>query len=132
MVHMKVPPVILAAVLIAGATLTAAQLVVPGRAGVVTPAKLSPTTHPPVPADLASMWLVPEQSTKLGPALTNFVRGVRLLEEEDRAAAALPLLSDGALSTTPVADYARYYTGLALMRFDFFVIKNPNLRSPLY
>src|SRR5438876_3442085 len=24
------------------------------------------------------------------------------------------------------------FTGLALMRFDFFVIKNPNLRSPLY
>ena len=64
------------------------------------------------------MWLVPEQSAKLGPALTNFVRGVRLLEEDDRAAAALPLVSDGALSTTPVADYARYYTGLALMRLD--------------
>src|SRR5580765_529778 len=24
------------------------------------------------------------------------------------------------------------FTGIALMRFDFFVIKNPNLRSPLY
>ena len=46
------------------------------------------------------------------------MRGVRLLEEDDRAAAALPLVSDGALSTTPVADYARYYTGLALMRLE--------------
>ena len=64
------------------------------------------------------MWLVPEQNAKLGPALTNFVRGVRLLEEDDRASAALPLVSDGALSTTPVADYARYYTGLALMRLE--------------
>ena len=27
-------------------------------------------------------------------------------------------MSDGALSTTPVADYARYYTGLALMRLE--------------
>ena len=61
---------------------------------------------------------MPEQSTKLGPVLTNFVRGVRLLEEDNRAAAALPLVSDGALSTTPVADYARYYTGLALTKLD--------------
>ena len=109
-----------AGALLAGVTLSASQLVVPGRAGTVTPARLSPTAHPPVPSDLASMWLVPEQSAKLGPALTNFVRGVRLLEEDDRAAAALPLVSDGALSTTPVADYARYYTGLALMRLERF------------
>jgi len=115
---MKVPSIVAAAALLAGVTLPASQLVVPGRAGTVTPAKLSPTAHPPVPNDLASMWLVPEQNAKLGPALTNFVRGVRLLEEEGRAAQALPLVSDGALSTTPVADYARYYTGLALMSLD--------------
>lgn len=64
------------------------------------------------------MWLLPAQDAKLGAALTNFVRGVRLLEEDDRAAAALPLVSDGALSTTPVADYARYYTGLVLMKLE--------------
>jgi len=114
---MKVPSFVAAAAVLAGVTLSA-QLVVPGRAGTIAPAKLSATAHPPVPNDLASMWLVPEQNAKLGPALTNFVRGVRLLEEEDRAAAALPLVSDGALSTTPVADYARYYTGLALTRLQ--------------
>ena len=64
------------------------------------------------------MWLVPAQGAKLGPAMTNFVRGVRLLEEEDKAAAALPLVSDGALSTTPLADYARYYRGLALRKLE--------------
>ena len=114
--EMNVPPIAIAGALLAGVTLSASQLVVPGRAGSVTPAKLSPTAHPPVPGELSSMWLVPEQSARLGPAMTNFVRGVRLLEEEGKAAAALPLVSDGALSTTPVADYARYYTGLALMR----------------
>jgi soluble lytic murein transglycosylase len=114
----KIPALVLGCALIAGITLSAAQLVVPGRAGTVTPAKLAPTAHPPVPSDLAAMWLVPEQATKLGPVLTNFVRGVRLLEEDDRAAVALPLVSDGALSTTPVADYARYYTGLALTKLD--------------
>ena len=107
-----------AGALLAGVTLTASQLVVPGRVGTVTPAKLSPTPHPPVPNELASMWLVPEQNARLGPAMTNFIRGVRLLEEDDKPAAALPLVSDGALSTTPVADYARYYTGLALMRLE--------------
>ncbi len=115
---MKVPSIVMGVTLLAGVALTAAQLVVPGRAGIVTPASLSPTPHPPVPGDLASMWLVPEQSGKLGSAMTNFVRGVRLLEEDGSAAAALPLVSDGALSTTPVADYARYYTGLALMKLD--------------
>ena len=109
---------VIAGVVMAGVTLSASQLVVPGRAGTLTPAKLLPTAHPPVPNDLAAMWLVPAQNAKLGPAMTNLVRGVRLLEEDDKPAAALPLVSDGALSTTPVADHARYYTGLALMRLD--------------
>ncbi len=52
----------------------------------------------------------------MGPALTNFVKGVRLLEDSDNAAAALPLVSATALATTPLADYARYYTGLSLMK----------------
>jgi len=115
---MKVPSIVAAGALLAGVTLSAAQLVVPGRAGTISPAKLSPTAHPPVPNDLSSMWLVPEQNARLGPAMTNFIRGVRLLDEDGKPAAALPLVSDGALSTTPVADYARYYTGLALIRLE--------------
>ena len=115
---MRVPTIVAAGAVLAGVALSAAQLVVPGRAGTLAPAKLSPTAHPPVPDDLSAMWLVPMQTAKPGPALTNFVRGVALLEDDDRAAAALPLVSDGALSTTPLADYARYYTGLALMRLS--------------
>lgn len=107
------------AALLAGVTLSATQLVVPGRAGSpVVPARLSPTAHPPIPNELSSMWLVPSQGAKVSPALTNFVRGVRMLDEENRPEAALPLLSDGALSTTPIADYARYYTGIALTRLS--------------
>lgn len=109
---------VVAGALVAGVTLSAAQLAGPGRSAGIVAVKLSPTAHPPVPDDLSAMWLVPDQAATLGPALTNFVRGVRLLEEDDRPAAALPLVSDGALSTTPVADYARYYTGLALMKLD--------------
>ncbi len=115
---MRVPTIVTAGAIFAGVTLSATQLVVPGRSGPATVARLSPTAHPPVPDDLASMWLVPQQTAKLGPALTNFVRGVRLLEDDNRAAEALPLVSDGALSTSPLADYARYYTGLALMKLS--------------
>ena len=43
---------------------------------------------------------------------------MRLLEDSDNAAAALPLVSAPALATTPLADYARYYTGLALMKLE--------------
>src|SRR5687767_6663651 len=103
---------------LAGITTSAEQLVIPGRAGTPVPVKLSPTAHPPVPTELSSMWLVPAQGAKLSPALTNFVRGVRILEEDDKPAAALPLVSDAALSTTPLADYARYYRGLALMKLE--------------
>src|SRR5215203_1258120 len=110
----KNPALVLGWALIAGISLSAAQLEVTGRTGTVTPARLTPTAHPPVPSDLSAMWLMPKQSTKLGPVLTNFVRGLRLLLEDNRAAAALPLVSNSALSTTPVAEYARYYTGLAL------------------
>src|SRR5688572_32981189 len=115
---MKYPPMVIAGAVLAGVTLSASQLVVPGRAGTDTPAKLSPTAHPPVPNDLSAMWLVPAQSARLGPAMANFVRGVRLLEEDDAPAAALPLVSDAALSTTPLADYARYYRGLALRKLE--------------
>ena len=114
----RLPTTVIGVALLVGATLSGEQLVIPGRAGTTAPAKLSPTAHPPVPSELSSMWLVPAKGAKPGPAMTNFVRGVRLLEEEDKAAAALPLVSDGALSTTPLADYARYYRGLALRKLE--------------
>ena len=80
--------------------------------------RLLPTAHPPVPTELASMWYAPSGQAALTPALAGFVRGVRLLDEGGNAAAALPLVSAEALRTTQLADYARYYTGLALMRLD--------------
>ena len=102
---MRQPKALLLGALILGVTLSAEQ-----------PAKLSPTAHPPVPANLSSMWLVPAQGAKLSPALSNFVRGVKLIEEDDKPAAALPLVSDRALTSTPLGDYATFYTGLALMK----------------
>jgi soluble lytic murein transglycosylase len=64
------------------------------------------------------MWLVPRQQQALSPVLANFVRGVRLLEDQKNAALALPLVSVSALATTPVGDYARYYAGQALLQLE--------------
>jgi len=64
------------------------------------------------------MWFATANTTTMGPALTNFVKGVRLLEDSDNAAAALPLVNANALAATPLADYARYYTGLSLMKLE--------------
>jgi soluble lytic murein transglycosylase len=117
--NLKVPSVVLGAALAVGVSLSGEQVVIPGRAGApVNPAKLSPTAHPPIPADLSSMWLAPAQGAKPAPSMANFVRGVKLIEEEDRATAALPLVSDSALLATPLGDYARYYRGLALMKLE--------------
>ncbi len=90
-------------VLIAGVTVVAQQ-------------RLAPTVHPPVPADLSSMWFATAAATTMDPALTNFVKGVRLLEDRDNAEAALPLVSAPALASTALADYARYYAGLSLLK----------------
>ena len=96
-----------------------AQVLIPGSAGVPpAPARLVPTAHPPVPGDLSSMWLAPAKGAAVPPSIAGLVRGVKLLEEEDRATAALPLVSDPALTSTPLADYARYYRGLALMKLE--------------
>ena len=90
-------------VLIAGVTVVAQQ-------------RLAPTAHPPVPVDLSSMWFATAAATTMEPALTNFVKGVRLLEDLDNAEAALPLVSAPALASTALADYARYYAGLSLLK----------------
>lgn len=90
-------------------------------AGAAAPSSLVPTPHPPLPTALSALWIASSSSATAStstPQLREFVRGVRLLDESDNAAGALPLLSAGALATTPVADYARYYTGLALRRVD--------------
>lgn len=80
--------------------------------------RLQATAHPPVPGDLQGFWYAPARDATLTPAQANFVKGVRLLDEEDNAAAALPLLSHGSLAATSLSDYARFYTGRALLRLQ--------------
>ena len=75
----------------------------------------SPTAHPPVPRDLASLWLVPDARPVPPLLLKNFSRGIELVEAESFDEAR-PLVAAPALARTPVADYARYYTALIDLR----------------
>ncbi len=116
----KVPTGVLLVAVALATSLSGEQQNAPARAGGSVPVRLSPTPHPPVPADLSAMWFAPHGPSTLSPVLVDFVRGVRLLEEHDNAAAALSLVSASALGKTPLADYARYYQGLALFKLERF------------
>jgi soluble lytic murein transglycosylase len=102
---------------------TAQQIEVPRRASIIG-GSLAPTEHPPLPAHRSQFWLVPESSLARTSAsssgetpLTRFARGVKLFGEGDYTAA-LPLVSTPALSSTPLADYARYYSGFTQLRLQ--------------
>jgi soluble lytic murein transglycosylase len=82
---------------------------------------IGPTMHPPVPSSLEAMWYAGRSGTSASPSaapLANLARGVRLLDGGGSATEALPLVSAPALAQTDVADYARYYTGVALLRLN--------------
>ena len=109
-----------------GQRLEGQEIDVPRRASAI--ARLAPTEHPPLPGHPSMFWLVPEASAAAAPAsrvrvpsaepaLSGFARGVTLFNEGDYAAA-LPLVSAPALSSTRLADYARYYTGLTQLRLE--------------
>ncbi len=81
-------------------------------------ARLTPNPHPVVPATLQSMWYARRTEAVSSGPLGNFARGVQLLDEYLSPQEALPLVSASALAKTDVADYSRYYTGIALQRLD--------------
>jgi soluble lytic murein transglycosylase len=81
-------------------------------------ARLNPTMHPPVPARLESMWYVPDTKPPASGVVANLARGVQILDDGENPTEALPLVTHSALAKTAVADYARYYAGLALQRLD--------------
>jgi soluble lytic murein transglycosylase len=87
---------------------------------------ISTTSHPPLPSHLSLYWLVPDSALARAaarpvaqPAATRLVRGVQLIAEGDFAAA-LPLVRGADLASTPLAQYGRYYTGVALLGLQQF------------
>jgi soluble lytic murein transglycosylase len=81
-------------------------------------ARLNPTVHPAVPASLAAMWYAPGPEKTPTAAVANLAKGAQILEDGGSATEALPLVSHAALEKTAVANYARYYTAMALQRLE--------------
>ncbi len=79
--------------------------------------RLAPTAHPAIPGDPAQYLFVPTGGTAaprpLAGAAERLVRGIRLIEQE-KFDAALPLLTDKALDSTPLFAYGKYYAAVAL------------------
>ena len=86
-------------------------------------AQVTTTSHPPLPADPSHYWLIPESPAPPAASqpstanLRELARGVALLADDDFAGA-LPLVTNPALQTTPLAMYARYYAGVALLGLE--------------
>jgi len=106
---------LLAGVLVLAAPRPTAQGPSPAAQAGAGATRLQPTAHAAVPAELSGLWYAPQPGAALTPALAGFVKGVRLLDEENKPDPALPLLSQPALTSTPLADYARFYTARALL-----------------
>src|SRR5688572_12783771 len=83
--------------------------------------RLAPTRHPPVPTEPSQFWFVshaplsrPAPTAASSTQAARFARGVQLINKGDFAAG-LPLVSGSEHARTSLADYAQYYTGLALV-----------------
>lgn len=82
-------------------------------------AQLVATAHPPLPSEPSSYWLVPDlrsrartASQPTDAAIRRLAQGAQLITKGNFTAG-LPLVSSKDLLTSPVANYARYYTGVA-------------------
>lgn len=110
--------------LVAGLIVSAAAVAVAARQdgggprGRVSEVVPGATAHAPVPGSLSALWWAPPDGAPADRAVADFARGVRLLDEDDNAAAALPLLSAPALRSTHLVDYARFHTARALARLE--------------
>ena len=82
--------------------------------------QLSQTIHPPLPATSSELWLVPT-ADQVGPRAVALyaplVQGAEKFAAGDYAAA-FPLVSQPALASTDLADYATYYTAMTHLRLS--------------
>jgi peptidoglycan lytic transglycosylase len=116
--------VVVAAGAVAAALCLGAGIAAQGRpatGGLAASPAVTTTSHPALPGQLSLYWLVPDVSasgTAARPAPASaparFARGAALIADGNFAAA-LPLVTDAALALTPLAQYGRYYSGVALL-----------------
>ena len=85
--------------------------------------RLAATPHPPLPTDRTQYWFVRDVAATRGavsdPALARLARGIKEIADGNFATG-LSLVNDPALANTPLANYARYYTGVALVGLSRF------------
>ena len=84
-------------------------------------AAVTTTSHPPLPAHPSLYWLVPDTPASRSAArqteatgLRQLARGAALIADTDFAGG-LSLVNGAALGATPLAQYGRYYAGVALL-----------------
>jgi soluble lytic murein transglycosylase len=111
------PVVVTLALIIVGLHLVGAQQGSEDARRVDAEVHLAATRHVPLPTDRTQYWFVRDvalaRRAASDPALARLTRGVKAIAEGNFATG-LPLVTDPALASTPLADYARYYTGVAL------------------
>jgi soluble lytic murein transglycosylase len=82
------------------------------------PEQLAPTVHPALPSNPSDLWLVPsehDRAARSAATLVSLATGVKRFQDENYAGA-LEFFTQPSLANTALADYARYYTGLAQLR----------------
>jgi soluble lytic murein transglycosylase len=90
--------------------------------GTATPTEISAdittTKHPPLPGHPSLYWLAPElglgRAANVDTGGSRLARGAMLIDARDFASG-LPLVQSANVKSTPLAAYARYYTGMALL-----------------
>ena len=82
--------------------------------------RVTTTSHPPLPSAPSQYWFVPAPSASTSSARqadggpSQLARGVALIEDE-KFATALPVVTSAQVAATPLAQYGRYYTVVALL-----------------
>jgi soluble lytic murein transglycosylase len=80
------------------------------------PVVLRPTDHPRVPADLSQFWMVPDRGRPRTVAQANLAAAVKFENDGNHGKALTLLLSPATRQDGPLATYADFYKGLALLR----------------
>jgi soluble lytic murein transglycosylase len=84
--------------------------------------RVTTTSHPPLPSNRSGYWFAPEPGVSssattargaTGPA--QLAKGIALIDE-GQFTAALPLVTNAPVAGTPLAQYGRYYTAVALLK----------------
>jgi len=82
---------------------------------------LSPTAHPALSADPAELWMAPgaaDRAIAQTPPFRSFRSGAERLEKPPVTADVLSSINPAALAGTTLADYGRYYQGLAELKLQ--------------